>query len=397
MSLLNDALRKNDREKQSRGKIAGGPSQGPEYRRKRHRRYWMAGIGFALILVVGVGVGLLVHSLEATSVMALEPSPDLSAEHRIEETIPSAAAPVREVAVASADLAPEKGGSEHQAVSASNNATRADSEDVRSKTVPAPALSDETGAPDRNPGAKTPEVPDGSQLARSVPIAAIPAAVQRPIKIDRAVRHPSEHEPQAERYYRKALSYHRQGRLDRAIALYRQVVQLQPHHFDARFNLVSAYIDTREFTKAHHIAGELYRQDGTNQHVLSNLAIAKIGMGQSREALQLLDQVTDLPQASMFTIYLHKGIACRNLNQMEAALDWYKRAEELKPDNPQLLFNLALASDRQQQYGEAVHYYQAYLQQAEIDGRLSEKDIRRRISTLRSYLAEEKAQEAKVK
>ena len=389
MSLLNDALRKNDREKQSRGKIAGGSSQGPEHRRKRHRRYWMAGIGAALILVVGVGVGLLVHSLEATSGMALGPSPDLSAEHRIEETIPPAAAPVKEVAVASADLAPEIRGSEHQAVSASNNTTRTDSEDVRSKTVHAPALSDETGAPDRNPGAKTHEVPDGSQLASSVPIAAMPAAVQRPIKIDRAVRHPSAHEPQAERYYRKALSYHRQGRLDRAIALYREVVQLQPHHFDARFNLVSAYIDTREYAKAHYIADELYRQDGTNQHVLSNLAIAKIGMGQSREALQLLDQVTDLPQASMFTVYLHKGIAYRNLNQMEAALDWYKRAEELKPDNPQLLFNLALAYDRQQQYGEAAHYYQVYLQQAEIDERLSEKDIRRRISTLRSYLAEE--------
>ena len=397
MSLLNDALRKKDREKRPQGNIAEGLSRQPVNQGKRHRLYWMAGIGAALILVVGAGVGLLVHSLEATSVMALEPSPALSTDHRIEEPIPPAAAPVTEVAVASADLAPGIPGPEHQTVSASQNTIGTDFEDVGSKTDDAPVLLDEAGAPDRKPRAENHATPAGPQLERSVQIASIPAGVRRPIKNDRAAQRPSEHVPQAERYYRKALSYHRQGRVDRAIAMYREVVQLQPDHFDARFNLVSAYIDTREFTKAHRIAGELYRQDGTNQQVLSNLAIAKIGMGHPREALQLLDRVTDLPRASMFTVYLHKGIAYRNLNEMEAALDWYKRAEVLQPDNPQLLFNLALAYDRQQQYGEAAHYYQAYLQQAEIDERLSEKDIRRRISTLRSYLAEETTQEQKVK
>jgi len=390
MSLLNDALRKKDREKRPIGNMAGGLSQGSVNQRNRHWRYWVAGSGAALMLVVGVGVGRQVHSLETASVMTVAPSPDFSAEHRIEEPIPPAAAPVTEVAVASAELAPGIPGPEHQAVSASQKTTGTDTEGVGPET-------DDAGAPDRNSRTKTHAAPDRSQLERSVQTASIPAAVHQPIKIDREAQSPSGHGSQAERYYRKALTYHRQGRLDRAIALYREVVQLQPQHFDARFNLVSAYIQTREFAKAHHIAGELYRQDGTNQLVLSNLAIAKIGMGHPREALQLLDQVADLPQASMFTVYLHKGIAYRNLNEMDAALEWYKRAEALQPENPQMLFNLALAYDRQQRYGEAAHYYQACLQQAEIDERLSEKDIRRRISTLRFYLAQEAAQEQKVK
>jgi len=108
----------------------------------------------------------------------------------------------------------------------------------------------------------------------------------------------------------------------------------------------------------------------------------------------LLDQVADLPHAAMFTVYLHKGLAYRNLDQMEAAIGWYQSAEELKPDNPKLLFNLALAHDRQQHYREAVHYYQAYMQQVQDDeqGRTI-KDIRQRIHTLRSYVAEMTAQE----
>jgi tetratricopeptide (TPR) repeat protein len=223
--------------------------------------------------------------------------------------------------------------------------------------------------------------------------AVLPAGLA-PLPTGRETSPPAGPAPQAERYYRKALSYHRQGRLDRAIALYREVVQLEPQHFDARFNLVSAYIDTREFTKAHRIASELYQQDSANQQVLANLAIAKIGLGQSREAIQLLDQVADLPHTAMFTVYLHKGLAYRHLDQMDTAIGWYQRAEELQPDNPQLLFNLALAHDRQQHYREAVHYYQAYVQQARDDekGR-AVKDIRQRLHMLRSYVAERTAQE----
>lgn len=392
MSLLNDALRKNNREQQSQGKIAGGPALGPVQQRKRSRRYWLTGIGVALILVVGVGTGLVVHSIEAPSVLAREPATGIATRGQVAEE-PTTPVPVGVTGVTggSAALATD---SRTDAPKTTPDATQGEMpeiEDVRPETVSLPPLSKQAASPEPDPQKKNPDAsagfyPDGSEEIASVQTS----------KRDRAAMRPAEQVSQAERYYRKALSYHRQGRLNRAIALYRQVVQSQPQHFDARFNLVSAYIHTGEFSKAHRIAIELYHQDGTNQDVLLNLAIAKIGMGQSREALQLLDQVADLPQASMFTVYLHKGIACRNLNQMDAAFNWYKKAEALDPDNPQLLFNLALAYDRQQRYGEAAFYYQKYLQLAEIDESLSNKNVRRRMNTLRSYLAEENSREQKV-
>jgi Flp pilus assembly protein TadD len=397
MSLLNDALRKKDREKQSQGKIAGRPFANSVPRHKRRRLYWLTGIGSVLFLAIGVGIGLVVHSIEAPSVLALESAPDISTRHGVaEDTPPLAVKPASGAAAKSVSLATEIRAGELKTTPDAPKDKMLDTEDIRPEVVHPPVLSEEAASPEPNPQPNNHEVSAGSHVDGSGQIASVSAAVQT-TKNDREALRPSEQVSQAARYYRKALSYHRQGRVHRAIALYRQVVQLQPHHFDARFNLVSAYIHTREFTKAHRIAVELYHQDGTNQQVLSNLAIAKIGMGQSREALQLLDQVVDFPQTSMFTVYLHKGIAYRSLNQMDAAIGWYKKAEELKPDDPQLLFNLALAYDRQQQYGEAAHYYQAYLPQAEIDESISEKDIRRRIHTLRSYLAQEAAQEQNVK
>jgi Flp pilus assembly protein TadD len=392
MSLLNDALRKKDREQRSPGKIAGDFSQGAAPRNKRHRHYGMVAILTALLLVIGVGVGLIVYSFEATSVLALEPPPGKGTED-----ISGAAAaplPAREVPAAldgTTAPSPETRASRTTTASVSRQPIPVDSSDTRPGDAHASRPPDRVPVPD--PLDSAPETPDRRREKVADQTAARPAA--NATATVRETSPPAGPAPQAERYYRKALSYHRQGRMDRAIALYREVVQLQPQHFDAHFNLVSAYIDTREFTKAHRIASELYRQDSTNQHVLANLAIAKIGLGQSREALRLLDQVADLPHAAMFTVYLHKGLAYRNLDQMEAAIGWYQSAEELKPDNPQLLFNLALAHDRQQHYREAVHYYQAYMQQVKGDdgqGR-AVKDIRQRIHTLRSYAAEMTAQE----
>jgi Flp pilus assembly protein TadD len=392
MSLLNDALRKKDREQRSPGKIAGDFSQGAAPRNERHRRHWMVAILAALLLVIGVGVGLIVYSFEATSVLALEPP----SNKRAGDVIGADAAPMpteemRAALEGTTAPSPEMPTSRTPPASVSGQPMPVDSIDTRPGDVHASRPPEGSPAPD--PLDNVSETADRLREKVSDQTAARPAVVPL-LPTGRETSPPAGSAPQAERYYRKALSYHRQGRMDRAIALYREVVQLQPQHFDARFNLVSAYIDTREFTKAHRIASELYRQDSTNQQVLANLAIAKIGLGQSREALQLLDQVADLPHAAMFTVYLHKGLAYRNLDQLETAIGWYQSAEELKPDNPKLLFNLALAHDRQQHYREAVHYYQAYMQQVQDDeqGRTI-KDIRRRIHTLRSYVAEMTAQE----
>jgi tetratricopeptide (TPR) repeat protein len=392
MSLLNDALRKKDREQRSPGKLAGGLSQGAVPRKKRHRRHWMVVLVTALLLVIGVGVGLIVYYFEAASVLALEPPPSKRAGDAIgaDET-PLPAAEMRASLEGPATPSPETRASRTTTASVPGQPISVDSIDTRPEDESTSTPPDRAPVPDRSDDAHESL---GRLRANISGQRAVLPAVVRPTAIGRAPSAPAGPAPQAERYYRKALSYHRQGRMDRAIALYRQVVQLQPQHFDARFNLVSAYIDTREFARAHRIASELYRQDSTNQQVLANLAIAKIGLGQSREALLLLDQVADLPNAAMFTVYLHKGLACRNLDQMDTAISWYQRAEELKPDNPQLLFNFALAHDRQQHYREAVHYYQAYMQQADVDEKEHDvKDIRQRIHTLRSYLAEMTAQE----
>jgi Flp pilus assembly protein TadD len=190
---------------------------------------------------------------------------------------------------------------------------------------------------------------------------------------------------QSERLYQKARQYHRRDRLEQAIALYQEVIKIDPEHANARFNLGAAYLQTESFDNAYYILTDLYLKEPDNQQVMLNLAVANIGRRRFDEALALLDKAAATPKAPLFEIALHKGIAYNHLNQTQDALDWYKRAEALRPDDPRLLFNLAVVSDQQQRYVAAIDYYQRHIDQSPEMNAAKEKQIRRRIRVLQAY------------
>lgn len=193
--------------------------------------------------------------------------------------------------------------------------------------------------------------------------------------------------------YKKARQYHRQDRIHQAIDLYREVIKIDPEHYKARFNLSAAYLQIEAYNLAYPIIAELHRREPDNQQVKLNFAIAHIGQGRYTKAIELLDQIAGQPSAPMFKIAFHKGIAYSQMNQMQSALDWYKRAEALRPEDPGLLFNLAVLFDQQQQFKAAVDYYSRCLDHMLGSDALKEKQIRKRIRTLLTYYTESNLKE----
>jgi tetratricopeptide (TPR) repeat protein len=205
------------------------------------------------------------------------------------------------------------------------------------------------------------------------------ASAAHPIGAQRRLR--------ADRLYEKALQYHRRHHLERAIGLYREVIKIDPEHKNARFNLGAAYLQTDAFSKAYVIMADLYMKEPDNLQVMLNLAVAHIGCRRFNEALALLDKAAACPEPPLFEIALHKGIAYRRLNRPREALNWYKRAEALRPDDPHLLFNLAVVSDQQQHYAAAIDYYRRYIDLSPDMDAAKTKEIRRRIRILQAYHA----------
>jgi tetratricopeptide (TPR) repeat protein len=192
---------------------------------------------------------------------------------------------------------------------------------------------------------------------------------------------------QEELFLKKAYRYHRQGKFNQAIQMYQQVLRVKPDHRDALFNLASAYIQLTAHSEALPLLRKLRSYDDGNPDVLVNLAIVEIGMGNSPEAINLLDLAAKQYADPKFEIYFHRAAALSRLGRLEEALRSYKSAEELNPKHPTLNFNLALLCDKLQKYHDAVHYYNVFLSQGDNLPRYEEKRIESRIRSLRAYLA----------
>jgi tetratricopeptide (TPR) repeat protein len=188
-------------------------------------------------------------------------------------------------------------------------------------------------------------------------------------------------------FLKKAYRYHRQGKFNQAIQMYRQVLRVKPDHRDALFNLASAYIQLTAYSEALPLLRKLISYDGRNPDVLVNLAIVEIGMGNSTEGIHLLDLAAKQYADPKFEIYFHRAAALSRLGRLEEALRSYKSAEELNPKHPTLNFNLALLCDKLQKYQDAVEYYHVFLSHDDNLPRHEEKRIESRIRSLQAYLA----------
>lgn len=243
------------------------------------------------------------------------------------------------------------------------------------------------------PAVKTPVKSSGKKAAvktkkRKINLAhnRQPPPKTRSVKRAKVVRKNSKHRrQQSERLYQKARQYHRQEDYKQAIALYREVVKIDPGHDKARFNMAAAYLQIQGYNKAYDILVDLYQDETHNQQVMINLAIAHIGCGRSREALTLLDKVESMPEAHSFEVAFHKGLAYSRLHMIKEALGAYKRAETMRPEDPRLLFNVAVIYDQELNYRAAIDYYRRYMDRSPKIDAYKQKQIRRRIRALQAY------------
>jgi tetratricopeptide (TPR) repeat protein len=165
----------------------------------------------------------------------------------------------------------------------------------------------------------------------------------------------------AEPLYRKGLWYQRQGQIEQAIAMYEEALRLSPNHSAAGSALLSATLETDAFDKACTLGTELHARHPEDHRVALNLAIALVGCARPKEAISLLDRQAALPEPRLFEIFFHKGVAYRQLGEGAKAVEQYRKAEAMRPWDSRLMFNLALAFEREADYPEAIRYYRKCL------------------------------------
>ena len=118
------------------------------------------------------------------------------------------------------------------------------------------------------------------------------------------------------------LGHHQAGQLEQAESLYRQVLALQPNHFDAL-----------------HLLGVVHSQKG-----------------EFEIAVELLQRAVNL-NPNFAQAHCNLGVALKTKGQLDAAVNAFRRAIALMPDNSEALNNLGIALKEKGQVDEAIIAY----------------------------------------
>ena len=167
--------------------------------------------------------------------------------------------------------------------------------------------------------------------------------------------------PADEIFLKKAAEYYHQKKLDMAIKLYLQILENDPYNLNALINIGAAFIKKGSFSDAYPYIKRLVTKFPNRSEGWINLAICEIGLRKLKDALKHLNIAEKRFDCPEFCIYLHKGIIYSKLGKLEKALEFYNKAELLKPDDPVLIFDLALLYEKKGDCKNALLYYQRYM------------------------------------
>jgi predicted O-linked N-acetylglucosamine transferase (SPINDLY family) len=152
-----------------------------------------------------------------------------------------------------------------------------------------------------------------------------------------------------------------QGKLDEAVACYRQALALRPDYAEAHNNLGAALRQQGKLDEAvasFRRAVEL-KPDYAGAH--SNLGVALSEQGQPDEAVACYQRALAL-RPDFAGVYNNLGLTLQSQGKLDEAVACHRRALELEPDDAQWHNNLGLAWHAQGRLGEALACYRRALE-----------------------------------
>src|SRR3569832_1652377 len=123
----------------------------------------------------------------------------------------------------------------------------------------------------------------------------------------------------------QAVAFHRQGELERAESLYRQILEADPRRCGPRFYMGLMRLQQGRTAEACDYLGEAAQISPTDLSVLMNYGMALRAAGRAQEALDAFDRALAV-QPNMPEGLYNRGVALADLKRFELAVESYDRA-----------------------------------------------------------------------
>jgi len=156
--------------------------------------------------------------------------------------------------------------------------------------------------------------------------------------------------------FQKAFTFHKQGQLAQAQAIYEEILKSQPKHFDSLHLLGVIAYNNKNFQKAAELIGKAIEIFPRNAAFFNNRGNALKELKQLEAAVSSYDQAITL-KPDYADAYFNRGNALKELKQLETAVSSYDQAITLKPYYADAFYNRGIAHQELKQYEAAVSSY----------------------------------------
>lgn len=186
----------------------------------------------------------------------------------------------------------------------------------------------------------------------------------------------------------QAYAAYQAGQLDEASRLYREVLQADPTQRDAWLGLAVIAHSRNQRQPAMDAYRRVLRLEPQNATALAGLSSLASDAGDPRQESKLRDLLARSPQAADLNHAL--GLVLSGEKRWSEAQPFFFKAHALAPQEPEFVYNLAVALDHLRKSALAIQYYEAALRlaQGKAPG-FDESGARSRLAALKADLPEE--------
>ena len=153
-----------------------------------------------------------------------------------------------------------------------------------------------------------------------------------------------------------AVALHQQGRLDQARAIYIEILQSQPQHFDALQLLATIAAQQKHSAAALEFFDQALKINPNHASSLNNRGNALRDLKRFDDALQSYDRALRIRPEYAEALY-NRGIALRDLKRLDEALRSYDRSLEIQPGIAETLNDRGVVLSDLKRHEEALASY----------------------------------------
>ncbi len=165
----------------------------------------------------------------------------------------------------------------------------------------------------------------------------------------------------AQAKFQQGLALHQHGWLAQAQEAFRQVLRIQPGHFDALHLLGLMAYQAGDLPRAVELIGRAIDSNPDNAAAHSNRGLALQQLKRLDEALESYDRALKL-EPGLAEIYYNRGNVLQELARLDEALESYDRALKLMPGLAEAYSNRGNALKELKRLDEALESYECALQ-----------------------------------